>query len=90
METTVCEMEHNLKPVTNMIDTVKTSKENINTALLQLEEVCNGIKDTNQTIDVLKRKYVLKEEPHYYFETIQKAIQLIAYFNRDKVEIEVD
>ena len=70
MEATVGEMEHRLKPVTNMMDAVSTSKENINTALLQLEEVCNGIKDTNETIDVLKRKFVLKEEPHYYFETM--------------------
>ena len=74
METKVVEMEHSLKPITNMIDTVSASKENINTILNQIEGVCNGIKDTNQTIDVLKRKFALRSDPLYYFETMLKAI----------------
>ncbi len=47
VEATVGEMEHRLKPVTSMIATVSTSKENITTALTQIEGVCNEIKDMN-------------------------------------------
>ena len=83
VEATVGEMEHRLKPVTSMIATVSTSKENITTALTQIEGVCNEIKDMNQTIDVLQRKMlVLSKDPHYYFETMLKADQLVKNFNR--------
>ena len=83
-------MEHRLKPVTNMIDNVATSQVNINTALHQIEGVYNGIKETNQTIDVLYNKVVLSKEPHYYFETMKKAIQLIDDFDRDTEDNEDD
>lgn len=43
VEASVGELEHRLKPVTSMIDTVATSKENINIALEQIEGVCTQI-----------------------------------------------
>ena len=40
VDTSINEMDHQLKPVTNMWDTVAASTNNINKALEQIESVC--------------------------------------------------
>ena len=77
VETSICEMEHRLKPITTMSETVFGSANNINSALEQIESVCSTVRAIDQTIVTLQQKNrVLVKDPTTYFDTMLKALEL--------------
>ena len=77
VETQIVDMEHRLKPVTTMWDTVSSSVYNINSALEQIETVYSTIRAIDTTIETLQQKNkVLVRDPTTYFDTMFKALEL--------------
>ena len=78
VETQIVDMEHRLKPVTTMWDTISSSVNNINSALEQIESVCSTTRDIDTTIKTLQQsKNALFRDPTTYFDTMRKALELI-------------
>ena len=57
VETSIGEMEHNLKPVTIMWDTVSQSNENITRAMEQIEQVHAKVAAINAVIATLQQRH---------------------------------
>lgn len=96
VEQQILEMEHRLRPVTTMWNTVKLSDQNIGAALGQIEEIHNKVSAIETTLGTLRqKKQVLAKDPRTFFETILRACDLVseleaAQKNKDLLSIYKD
>jgi hypothetical protein len=68
LEHTIADMDHKLKPVTNMNSVIATHKNNIDAALHCLQSMTDALREADQTAEILqRRRVILSQEPELYF-----------------------
>jgi hypothetical protein len=89
LENTIADMDHKLKPVTNMNSVIATHKGNIDAALQCLQSITDALREAEQTAEILqRRRVILSQEPELYLSSMTKATELIKRFSETEYKSE--
>jgi len=77
-------LEKKVKPIAHMADTVKVCKDNINTALEQINKVTENISEHEDVVEILvERRNMINSEFEVYVKSMWRAKELQRYFGEE-------
>jgi tRNA A37 threonylcarbamoyladenosine dehydratase len=84
MSQNLSQIERKVKPIAQMSDTVKVCKDNINTALDQINRVTESIAEHEDVVEILvERRAMINSEFEVYIKSMWRAKELSKYFKEE-------